>query len=377
MSKPIESFDVIVVGAGIVGLAHAWHAARRGLRVALLERSSFAVGASVRNFGLLWPIGQPAGPLLQRALRARSHWLALREAAQLAIEDSGSLHVARHRSELAVLEEFYETQREQGYEIELLSAAEARRRSPQLRSPGLLGALASNTELTASSPLVIRRLAHYLAEELKVDLRFDCAVTAVEPGRVQTEQGDLRADHIFCCTGADLQALTPETLKGVTLCKLQMLSVAPTQPAFRLGPALCAGLTLLHYDAFATMKSLTGLQLRADEVYPKQRQWGIHVLVSQHSNGELILGDSHEYARTLEPFDREVINQAILDYLDEFFRLPPHRVARRWHGIYPKLKGHTELVADPAKGVTVVNALSGAGMTLALGLAEEVTEQKL
>ncbi|ROH90822.1 TIGR03364 family FAD-dependent oxidoreductase [Stagnimonas aquatica] len=373
-----RDFDVAVVGAGIVGLAHAYQAARRGLKVALIDRSEFAVGASVRNFGLIWPIGQPPGLLLDRALRSRRHWLDLKAAAGLPLEESGSLHAARHPTELAVLEEFLGRYADAGYEMRLLTPDEAVAKAPSLRREGLLGALWSATELTATSPLCVRGLASHLAERWGVRLLNRCMVTGVDSGLLYTEQGRIRAGHIFVCSGPDLQTLFPQLLAPLTLCKLQMLSVAPEDSGYRLGPGLCAGLTLLHYDAFSgCTDSLPALRARADAVYPLQRRWGIHALISQHAGGELILGDSHEYGHTLEPFDREEINQAILDTIHEFMRLPGHRPARSWHGIYPKLKGGTELIADPLKGVTVVNGLGGAGMTLSLGLAEEVLEARL
>ena len=48
-----KAFDLVIIGAGILGLAHALHAARRGLRVAVLDRDAQANGASIRNFGFV------------------------------------------------------------------------------------------------------------------------------------------------------------------------------------------------------------------------------------------------------------------------------------------------------------------------------------
>ena len=75
-----QDYDLIVVGAGIVGLGAAWAAHRLDARVLVLETQRQAQGASVRNFGMIWPIGQPAGQRRQLALRNRELWLTLAEA---------------------------------------------------------------------------------------------------------------------------------------------------------------------------------------------------------------------------------------------------------------------------------------------------------
>jgi glycine/D-amino acid oxidase-like deaminating enzyme len=79
------------VGAGIIGLATAYHLASRGRRVVVFERSARASGASVRNFGMLWPIGQPAGPARTQALRSPKIWSGLLREARLRHDPCGSL----------------------------------------------------------------------------------------------------------------------------------------------------------------------------------------------------------------------------------------------------------------------------------------------
>ena len=48
--------SAIIIGAGIVGLATARALSLKGFKVTVIERSGKAVGASVRNFGMIWPL---------------------------------------------------------------------------------------------------------------------------------------------------------------------------------------------------------------------------------------------------------------------------------------------------------------------------------
>ena len=95
----MQRADMAVIGAGIAGLAHAYAAARRGHHVVLFERHQRAVGASIRNFGLVWPVGAPEA-LVDRALRGRDIWLDLAGKANFGCQPNGSLLLAYQPDEL-------------------------------------------------------------------------------------------------------------------------------------------------------------------------------------------------------------------------------------------------------------------------------------
>jgi FAD dependent oxidoreductase TIGR03364 len=370
-----ERFDDAVVGAGILGLAHAYHLARRGRRVAVFERSPRAQGASVRNFGMLWPIGQPAGPRRRLALRSRELWLEVLRAAGLWHDPVGSLHLAYHDDEVAVLGEFA---RAEGDGVALLDPARARERSPAVRPDGLKAALWSAAEVCVDPRAVVAGLPDFLARAHGVRFFFGHAVTGYDRPAVTAGGRTFAASHLYVCSGDDLTTLYPETYQalGLVRCKLQMLRTPP-RPGWRLGPMLAAGLTLRHYTAFADCPSLPALKRRLAEQYPEYERYGIHVMASQNGLGELVLGDSHEYGDAIEPFDKERIDALILDYLRTFLDVPDLTVAARWHGVYAKHPTEAYLVRHPAPEVTVTTGVGGAGMTLAFGVAEVATRDQI
>jgi glycine/D-amino acid oxidase-like deaminating enzyme len=152
-----------------------------------------------------------------------------------------------------------------------------------------------------------------------------------------------------------------------------MMRLASQPNNWRIGTAICGGLSLIHYNSFKSAPSLELLKQRFQQEMSDYLDMGIHVMVSQNGKGELTIGDSHEYGLTPDPFDRQFINQMILDYLKKFASFKDWSVIESWNGVYPKLtNGEIDVILKPEQGVTVVNGLGGAGMTFSFGLMEEI-----
>jgi D-hydroxyproline dehydrogenase subunit beta len=370
----MKTTDVAIVGGGIVGLAFALAHARRGKKVTLFERTDFVIGASIRNFGLLWPVGQPAGIEHDRAMLSREIWLDVITKTKIWHAPTGSFHLAYAADELAVLEEYLTLLGKEKLGRAMLNRDQTLAKTHAVKGEDLLGALWSPTEINIDPREAIAKIPHMLKEQFGVELAFGVNVREVTLPKIQTTAGIWTAEEVVICSGADFQTLFPEAFQnsGLTLCKLQMMRSAPQPNAWQLGPTLCAGLTLTHYSAFKNCKSLKPVQKRFDTEMPFYVEHGIHVLLSQTAKAELTIGDSHHYGSTIPPFDFASIDAAILQYLTTFTQLPSYRIAEHWNGTYPKLPGRTEFIAHPAPGATVVTGLGGAGMTLSFGLAEQV-----
>jgi FAD dependent oxidoreductase TIGR03364 len=369
--------EVAVVGAGIVGLAHAYLAAKAGRRVTIFERSPVASGASVRNFGMIWPIGQPAGPLHQTALRSREIWLEILGQAKLPSFQTGSLHVTYREDEAAVGQEFSQKAPSLGYDCAWLTPQQTLQRSAAVRSEGLLGALWSSTELTVDPRQVVGILPEFLNKQYGVQFCFNTAVQRVETSLLQAGDQRWEAGTIIVAAGDDFQTLFPDCFRqsGVTRCKLQMMRTVPQPQAWRLGPSLAFGLTFKHYPTFRVCSHLRALKDRIARETPEFDEWGIHVMVSQTASGELTIGDSHEYGLAVNIFDIPAVNQLILDYAKQYLRVPTLRIAEQWHGVYAKHPDHAYLRLAPASGVRVVTVTSGIGMTMSFGIAEQTLRE--
>ncbi|HEX4637470.1 MAG TPA: TIGR03364 family FAD-dependent oxidoreductase [Rhizomicrobium sp.] len=372
---PHQTFDLAVVGGGILGLAHAWAAARSGKRVAVIERDARANGASIRNFGFITVSGQERGDSWRLARRTRDIWAEVAPAAGIAVEHRGLMLTARSPEALAVIQAFLET--EMGEGCRLMAPDEFRKNAHGLGSPDLQAALYSPHELRVESRTAIPALAAWLEKALGVAFFHETVVFAAAPPRLQTSRGAIEAGAVVVCPGDDFVTLYPERIAGHGLqkCRLSMLKLA--DPGFRLSSALMSDLSLTRYRGYAALPEARALEAKLRAEQPGHYAHGVHLIVAQGEDGGLIVGDSHHYGHLPTPFAPAEAEDAILDEYARALGRPAPPMLERWTGVYAVADERTYLIDAPEENVRLVIVTSGTGASTGFGIAEKVIGELL
>ena len=358
MTADDRGYDLAVVGAGLVGLAHAAAAVRRGLRVVVIERSTAITGSSVRNFGHIGT-GMHVGAGREYAQRARGIWIDLAERAGFWLRDGGSILVARAEDELAVLEE--------SGVGDVLTAAQVDDLVPVT---GAVGGLRSALDLQVDPREAAPAIARHL-EELGVEFRWRTSALGVESGVVHTSRGEVRAGCTVVATNFDVDQLYPELAErhGVVRCALDMLLA----DGVGLGLPLLTGSSMLRYSAFASTPSAAVVRARFEREQPGMIERDVNQMYTERPHGTLVIGDTHVRGTAVSPFQDEE-SFALLEGITADLFGRPVRVRQRWQGVYASAP-EDFLVAAPADGVRVVAVTTGIGMTTGLGLGDSVVAE--
>jgi FAD dependent oxidoreductase TIGR03364 len=343
-------------------------AAARGLSVVVVERDDRPVGASVRNFGHACVTAQ-TGTALGYALAARNKWLELARCAGFWARECGTVVVARADDERAVLEELAGTR---NGAVELLDARAVHDRVGP--APNVVGGAFLPLDLRIDPRAAAPSLAAWLADQ-GVTFLWSTFVGSIEPGLLRTSRGSVEADHIVLAVGHDVDRHCPDLAEaaGLRRCVLHMLKVSTPGPR-SIGPALFTGLSLLRYSAFRACPSSAEVRSRMESERPELLSADVNLMLTQHPDGDLLIGDTHSYSVTPVPFQEEECDELLLTETARLLGETGLRVRQRWRGVYAHAPDREFLVAEPMPAVRVVSITSGIGMTTALGLAPTVLD---
>ncbi|MEU9928247.1 TIGR03364 family FAD-dependent oxidoreductase [Streptomyces anulatus] len=369
---------VIVVGAGVVGTMHAWHAVSRGHEVVQIERESEARGASLRNFGQIWVSGRAGGEELETALRARELWEALGEQVPgLGFRACGSLTPLRTAREVAVAEAAVARPDAAARGYKLLAADEARAINPALRGAFTAALWCERDAAVEPRTAQLALKQHLLASGRYTYLGGREVRDVVGTASVRDDHGDVHTgDAVILATGAWLGGLVRE-LAGPELpvrrVRLQMMQTDP------LGEPLTT--SVADADSFRYYPAYRGEALDAlnagqaqDPVAAEHR---MQLLMVQRRDGGLTIGDTHEYEH---PFAFDTVEEPyehLTRVVEAFLGRPLPRVRHRWAGVYAQCVDtsrvvHRQQVSD---GVWLVTGPGGRGMTCSPAIAETTADR--
>jgi len=382
----VRNADVLVIGAGVVGAFHAYHAAQRGYSVLLAERNPWPNDASTRNFGIIArSIVEPGSLWANYARDTRETYEAIQREHDITVRKTGSLYLASTTLERAVLTEYAGSAANRD-ECTFIEGAEAVARYPFLEPEYCQGALLFPHDLGLDPRLMLRQLIPFLEQTGRVTYLPRTTITHLEVRGDRCHARDaarntFEAAHAFVCGGANRHLLFPELFTDdlARVCKLQMLRTVP-QGDFRLPHPILSGLSLRRYPAFRSCPSHTAMC--AEPVEEELTAFDIHLLIKQEADGTVVIGDSHEYrpagqAADLEERTNPAITEAILRYAQRMIRLPSWRVEAGWNGYYLVPKEEDSLPRTIDEHIHFAAAIGGRGMTVGPGYARQSIERVL
>lgn len=349
----MTSFDVIILGAGIVGSACAMECSQAGLRVGVIEPSVPGGAATAAGMGHLVVMDDsPAQLALSNFSRSLWRDLSASLPSTSEYERCGTIWVAADDEEMAEVDAKQQTYARASIRSEILNAAELAREEPNLR-PGLAGALLVPDDGVIYPPAAAGFfLSNALSHGAKL-LRGKAAV-ALNPGTVQLEDGtSLAAKQTVLATGSDLRLLPSLPIQK----RKGHLVITDRYPGF-------VRHQLVELGYLKSAHKVTSDSV-AFNVQPRK-------------TGQLLIGSSRQYGNDDPAVDSGILGRMIERAQNYMPRLADLSSLRVWTGFRAATPDKLPLIGPTSEpGVFLAVGFEGLGITNAPGAARLVTDHLL
>ncbi|MGD1077967.1 MAG: FAD-dependent oxidoreductase [Candidatus Sulfotelmatobacter sp.] len=341
------TFDAVIVGAGIVGAACADEFARRGMRVAVVDRDVVGSGATAAGMGHIVVMDDSEA---QFALTRYSQrlWQALRPElpADVEYEQCGTIWVAADEEEMAEVRRKHDYYARLGVPTTVLDLQALQRLEPNLRD-GMAGGLLVTEDAVLYPPCAARFLMER-AQKHGAQLRLGASVAQIGQGRVRLSDGlELAGDLIVNAAGAWAAELT----NGIEIKKRKgHLVITDRYPGL-----LRHQLVELGYLKSAHSVSSDSV---AFNVQPRR-------------TGQILIGSSRQYGAEIKDVDHDILRRMLQRAQEYMPALGPMSAVRTWTGFRAATHDKLPLIGPwPAdKSLFLATGHEGLGITTSLATA--------
>lgn len=373
-------YDLIVVGGGVLGTFHAYHALKKNLKVLLIERNSVPQGATVRNFGQVVPSGMDL-KWQNFGRESLAIYKELQSFTDLTVRQNGTIYIASNEEEMQLIEELSQINKSNSYESQILTKNDCLKKFDGLRSDYCKGGLFFPEEITVDSGEMIVKLHKLLVEKFGLVIQYNTTIVSTQEinGTCEATTGNrdsFQASKIIICGGSEFKTLYPSVFEesDLEVSKLQMLQTKP-QGIYTLPSNILTGLSIRRYEAFEECASFEKIKYKEDPS-SFEKKFGVHILFKQGLDGSIIIGDSHEYAdaKDIDSLGYNLnmeIDEFMIDEAKKIIDLPTYEIQKRWFGIYSQCKNNDIFEFNPSPNIHIITGIGGKGMTGSAGFSKK------
>ncbi|OCB74797.1 TIGR03364 family FAD-dependent oxidoreductase [Flavobacterium crassostreae] len=374
-------YDLIVVGGGVLGTFHAFHALKKGLKVAIIEKDKMPKSATIQNFGQVVPSGMDS-KWQAYGRESLQIYKEIQEQFDLSIRQNGTVYLASNQEEVQLLEELAQINKSNEYQSHLLTKDQCLNKYPGLRSDYVVAGLFFPQEVTVEPRTMIYRLQQYMQQHLGLQLITNTPILSCQ----NTDTGVVLesasrevfvAKKVIICNGNEFKTLYPELFfnSDLEVSKLQMMQTKPQNPNYKLQGSILTGLSIRRYEAFYECPSFKEIKAKEDAT-SSEKKWGVHILFKQALDGSVILGDSHQYASAKNSddlggnLDMDIDNFMIQE-AKKIIDLPDYTIQSRWFGTYSQCKNKDVFEHNVGQNIHIITGIGGKGMTGSAGFSKQ------
>jgi glycine/D-amino acid oxidase-like deaminating enzyme len=348
----VKTFDLIVVGLGIVGAACADIAAAAGLKVAAIEAGAIGGGATAAAMGHLVALDEDPAELALAAYSQRL-WQEFADLPLAQYNRCGTLWVARTAQEQAAIEPKLARLHAAGVPAQSVDSSDLYRLEPGL-APDLAGGLLVPEDAVVYPPNIARELVARACRR-RATLHLGRRVQALDDGCVLLDDGTHLHGPTLIATGCAL----PDLLPALPLRprKGHLVVTSPYPGALRHQV-----LELGYADsAHGTAESSVAFN------------------VQPRPGGQLLIGSSREFGSDSSEVSMSMVGRMLARAFEFLPALPRLQALRIWTGFRPcSVDGRPYLGPIPGRrDLWVAAGHEGLGITTALASAHLLIDQLL
>ncbi len=340
-------YDVVIIGAGIVGAACAWEAVQAGWKPLVLEDQVIGGGATAAGMGHIVVMDDSEAQMALTAL-SRRLWEEQRSdwPAAVQYDPCGTLWIAADEEEMAEVRRKHAFYRRHAIDAAILDPRELAREEPHLR-PGLAGALLVPGDRVVYPPAAAQCLLRRV-QDRGGQVRFGSRVVEIKPRR------------LCLADGSELES--PAAILAGGTRSTELLTGLPIRP--RKGHLAITdrypGLVRRQWVELGYLKSAHSATLDS-----------VAMNIQPRINGQLLIGSSRQFDQTHPEVEPAILGRMLERAVHYMPLLRQLAVIRTWTGFRAATPDHLPLIGpDPAiEGLYLAAGHEGLGITTSLGTA--------